>query len=327
MTTFDHDAIVLRRRTLLLGAIAAGASLSVAFAASNVFAEDVPLTVGFSIWDLSIPFAVPLANALKETAAANKIDLKLVEAKWDASVQAQQISEFVVQKVNVICATPVDVKGIIPAARSASKADIPFIACLGQVEGFPYIGADDVEFGRQMGKLIIEALDKSGQKGPYNIAFLRGLPGGAPDRLRREGIVEVIGKRDDIKIVAEIVTEWSPDKGLSGTQDLLQKFPAGQLHLIHGWGGMVEVPGARYAHKTAGRTDVIFTGGELTKQTKEAIENGWEYGVVIQDPATVGKVVVNALAKMAPTFKDVPSDAVVPLPICTKANLSEYTPF
>ena len=327
MTTFDHDAIVLRRRTLLLGAIAAGASLSVAFAASNVFAEDVPLTVGFSIWDLSIPFAVPLANALKETAAANKIDLKLVEAKWDASVQAQQISEFVVQKVNVICATPVDVKGIIPAARSASKAEIPFIACLGQVEGFPYIGADDVEFGRQMGKLITEALDKSGQKGPYNIAFLRGLPGGAPDRLRREGILEVIGKRDDIKVVAEIVTEWSPDKGLSGTQDLLQKFPAGQLHLIHGWGGMVEVPAARYAHKTAGRTEVIFTGGELTKQTKEAIENGWEYGVVIQDPATVGKVVVSALPKMAPAFKDVPSDAVVPLPICTKANLGEFTPF
>jgi ABC-type sugar transport system substrate-binding protein len=327
MTTIDHDAIVLRRRTLLLGAIAAGASLSVAFAASNVFAEDAHLTVGFSIWDLSIPFAVPLANALKETAAANKIDLKLVEAKWDASVQAQQISEFVVQKVDVICATPVDVKGIIPAARSASKADIPFIACLGQVEGFPYIGADDVEFGRQMGKLIIEALDKSGQKGPYNIAFLRGLPGGAPDRLRREGIVEIIGKRDDIKIVAEIVTEWSPEKGLSGTQDLLQKFPAGQLHLIHGWGGMVEVPAARYAHKTAGRTDVIFTGGELTKQTKEAIENGWEYGVVIQDPTTVGKVVVGALPKMAPTFKSVPSDAVVPLPICTKANLGEYTPF
>ena len=327
MTENERHEMIIKRRTLLLGAIAAGASLPMAFAASNVFAQDVKLTVGFSIWDLSIPFAVPLADALRQTAAANNIDIKLVEAKWDASVQAQQIAEFVVQKVDVVCATPVDVKGIIPAARAATKADIPFIACLGQVEGFPYIGADDVEFGRQMGKLIIEALEKSGKPGPYNIAFLRGLPGGAPDRLRREGIVEIIGKRDDIKIVAEIVTEWSPDKGLSGTQDLLQKFPEGQLHLIHGWGGMVEVPAARYAHKTAGRTDVIFTGGELTKQTKEAIENGWEYGIVIQDPGTVGKVVMTAVPKMAPTFKDVPADAVVPLPICTKANLGEFTPF
>ena len=57
------------------------------------------------------------------------------------------------------------------------------------------IGADDLEYGRRMGNLIIEALDKSGQKAPYNIAFLRGLPGGAPDRLREERRARVWLKR------------------------------------------------------------------------------------------------------------------------------------
>lgn len=324
----DLNAMAARasRRQLLLAALAAGLSLPAAFAASNARAAG-KLVVGFSIWDLSIPFAVPLANALQDTATKNNIDLRLVAAKFDASVQAQQIAEFIVQKVDVVCATPVDVKGIVPAARAAKAAGIPFIGCLGIVEGYPYIGADDLEYGRRMGKLIIQALGTTGRKGPYNIAFLRGLPGGAPDRLRRDGILEVIKDRPDIKVVAEIITEWSPDKGLSGVQDLLQKFGPGKLDLIHGWGGMVEVPGARYAHKTAGRTDVIFTGGELTKQTKEAIENGWEYGVIIQDPGTVGRIVMDALPKMAPSFTTVPADAVVPLPTCTKANLSDFTPF
>jgi len=323
----ENKPASMRRRELLLSLLAAGVTLPFAFKISNVFGKDGSLTVGFSIWDLSIPFAVPLANALKDVAAKNNIKLKLVEARFDASQQAQQISEFIVQNVDVICATPVDVRGIIPAARSASKAGIPFIACLGQVEGYPYIGADDVEYGKQMGHLILQALESMEFKGPYKIAFLRGLAGGAPDRLRYEGIMSVISSRQDISVVAEIETEWNPDKALSGTQTLLQKFSKGDLHLIHGWGGMVEVPAARYTHVIAKRTEIIFTGGELTKQTKEAVENGWEYGVVIQDPTTVGNVTMNALPAMAPDFKTVPTNAVVPLPICTKNNLSSFTPF
>ena len=315
------------RRQILLRALATGASLPIALAMSRGHAQDKKLVVGFSIWDLTIPFAVPFANALKETAAKNNIDLRLVQAKFDASVQAQQISEFIVQKVDVICATPVDVRGILPAAKSAKAAGIPFIACGGVVEGFPYIGADDLEFGRRMGGLIVKALDTSGVKGPYNIAFLRGLPGGAPDRLRREGIMSVLKDRLDITVVAEIITEWSPEKGLSGTQDLLQKFGPGKLNLIHGWGGAVEVPAARYTYKTAGRTDIIFTGGELTRQTKEAIENGWQYGVIIQDPTTLGTIIMTSIPRMAPSYSSVPADAVIPLPTCTKENLADFAPF
>ena len=323
----DSTMANVERRSLLLTALAAGLSLPAAFAASNVAAQSKPLVVGFTIWDLSIPFAVPLANSLKKTAQENNIDLKLVDARWDASTQAAQIEQFIVQKVDVICATPIDVRGILPAAQSARDAGVPLIACGGVVEGFPYIGADDLEFGRKMGQLILDALKQSSLPGPYNIAFLRGAPGGAPDRLRREGIMSVIGSHDDIKVVAEIVTDWKPEEGLSGTQDLLQKFPIGQLHLIHGWGGMVEVPAARYAHNVAGRPEILFTGGELTIQTKEAIENGWEYGVIIQDPTTLGNVIMTTVPKMAPEFTKVPPEATVPLPTCTKENLSQFQPF
>jgi ribose transport system substrate-binding protein len=315
------------RRDIVRAALVAGLTLPEALRASSALAADEKLVVGFSIWDLSIPFAVPLADSLKSMAEQHNIDLRLVAARWDASIQAQDIAEFVVERVDVICATPIDVRAIIPAARAATRARVPFIACLGTVEGYPYIGADDTVYGQHMGKLILQALASSGIKGPYNIAFLRGLPGGAPDRLRREGIMQILASRPDIKIVAEIETDWSPDKGLSGTQDLLQKFGPGKLNLIHGWGGGVEVPGARYAHTVAQRPDVIFTGGELTNQTKEAIQNGWEYGVIIQDPATVGRVIINALPQMAPSFKTVPASAVIPLPVCTKANLSQFVSF
>ena len=36
---------------------------------------------------------------------------------------------------------------------------------------------------------------------------------------------------------------------------------------------------------------------------------------------------MNAIPRMAPTYSQVPADAVVPLPVCTKANLANFTPF
>lgn len=124
MTARGRTSVSTDWRQLLLAALASGLSLPMAFAASSVNAQGKKLVVGFSIWDLTIPFAVPFAAALKDTAEKNNIELRLVEAKFDASVQARQIAEFIVRKVDVICATPVDVRAILPAARSAKAAGI-----------------------------------------------------------------------------------------------------------------------------------------------------------------------------------------------------------
>lgn len=319
--------LTLHRRQLLLSALAAGTTLGTAFSASRVSAQDAPLVVGFSIWDLTIPFAVPFADELERAAKENNIDLRLVAAGWDASVQSQQLAEFVVQKVDVICATPVDVRGIVPAVHTAEAAGIPFVGCVGAVEGYPYLGADDRQFGVQMGNMILQALGTVAKpEDGYKVAFLRGVPGGSPDRLRYEGIMSVLSARDDIEVVAEVVTDWNPERALSGTQDILQKFGPGQIHLINGWGALLETSGARYAHMN-GREDVLFTGGELTRQTKDAIERGWVYGVVIQDPATVGRVIAQALPEMAPDFRIIPASAAVELPLCTKDNLDQFEAF
>ncbi len=51
--------------------------------------------------------------------------------------------EFVVQKVDAIAVTPIDVVGIVPAVKETEAAGIPVLAVMGQIEGVPYIGTDD----------------------------------------------------------------------------------------------------------------------------------------------------------------------------------------
>ena len=281
--------------------------------------------MGFSIWDSAIPFAVPLISTLKSEAKKQNIELLLRSAQFDASVQASDLDQLVVQGVDVICATPVDPKALLPAAKSAESRGVPVVAIGGTMEGFPYIGADDTEFGKQMGKLIVEALKDT--PGPKKIALLRGAAGASPDRLRRKAIGQVLADHPDIEIIAEQATDWSPEKGLSITQAWLQKYGKDELQLIHGFGSGVEVPAAKWAKTSAGREQLIFTGGELTKQTKTAIKKGWEYGVVIQSPTELGKVVMQTIPTMKPDFNKVPASADIPLPICTKDNLDQFKAF
>ncbi|URN07275.1 sugar ABC transporter substrate-binding protein [Actinomadura madurae] len=320
-------AALTRRRLLRLGA--AGALLGAASACNVAPSRDSSktLTVGFTIWDTAIPFAVPLAAALREAARRAKIDLKLVSAAGDPSVQTQQVAQLAARKVDVVCVTPLDVVAILPAARSAKQGGVPVVGVGGTIEGFPYLGADDTEFGKQMGKLILQALKTKNIQGQKKVGLLRGLAGGSPDRDRFKAITETLAADPSVKIVAETATDWSADKGLTGTQNMLQRFGKGEIHLIHGFGSGVETPGAKWAHTQAGRDDVLFTGGELPKSTQEAITAGWTYGVVIQDPTSLGQMVMNALPRMAPDFTKTPADAVLQLPVCTKDNLSQYRAF
>lgn len=324
--------MTLERRSFLRGAAAVG----VLTLSSNLLAAcgesksdgtagesgDDALRIGLALWGTGITFAPPMVKGMKDKARELGVEFEMKAADFDASVQVQQVQEFVQAQVDVIGICPVDVQGIVPVATAAKSQGAHVVACTGKIEGFPYIGADDLEYGRIMAELMVQAL--ADVEGPKKIALLRGLVSGSPDRLRREGIDEVLAGHDDIEIVAEVPTDWDAQKGLAAVQDLLTKYGPGELHLIHGFGSNVEVTGAKYAATSAKRTDVIFTGAELATTTAEAIEKGWMYGIVNQDPYTLGQTIVQGLNDMAPDFSTVPPSAKVPLPIVTQANLREY---
>ena len=68
-------------------------------------------TIGATVWDVSsTPFAVPLVKAMRDAADAAGVKLIISDPKWDASVQTENVREFVVQGVDAIGVAPIDVK-------------------------------------------------------------------------------------------------------------------------------------------------------------------------------------------------------------------------
>ena len=219
------------------------------FAATAHRAGAADYTIGISIWDVSTnPASVPILQGMKDAARQDGVKFLLSDPKWDASAQVDNIRDFTTQKVDAIAVFPIDVVGVIPAVQEAQKAGIPVVAALGSVEGLPYVGVDDVEYGRVHARLMLEAL--KGVEGKKRIGLFRGTAGGSPDRLRMQGMQEVFkASGQDIEIES-VTADWVPEKALTGFQDLLQRYPnKGDLALVSSMGNCMVPPSIDWAKK------------------------------------------------------------------------------
>jgi ABC-type sugar transport system substrate-binding protein len=263
----------------------------------TVSANCADYTIGITIWDVSsTPAAVPIVAGMNEAAAADGAKLILNDPKWDASAQVENIRDFVTRRVDAIAVFPIDIVGVIPAVQEAEKAGVPVIAALGSIEGVPYVGVDDVEYGRVHARLMLEAL--KGVKGPKRIGLFRGTAGGSPDRLRMQGMQEVFKASGEKIEIESVAADWIPEKALTGFQDLLQRYPnKGDLQLVASMGNCMIPPSIDWA-KQNGRDEIIFTTMDLCKADEEAVQKGELYGVAFQDVHAMGKLVVDTLVAM-----------------------------
>lgn len=281
-------------------------------------------TIGATVWDVSsTPFAVPLVKAMREAADAAGVKLIISDPKWDASVQTENVREFVVQGVDAIGVAPIDVAGILPAVKEAWAAGIPVVGALGEIEGAPYVGVDDVEYGRRSAKLMLQVIRESNIEGTARIVMFRGTAGGSPDRLRMQGMTEVFESTGaDIEWV-HVTADWLPDKALTGFQDVLQRFPQkGSIHIVNSMGNCMVPPSLDWA-KRMGRDEIQFVAIDMCQAEEEAVGSGDMYGTVFQDPYIMGALLINSLVAMnaAGDFTTLPIFAEnPPMDYCTQAN-------
>jgi ABC-type sugar transport system substrate-binding protein len=280
-------------------------------------------TIGVTIWDVSsTPAAVPIVEGMKEAAKQDGVTILLSDPKWDASAQVDNIRDFVTRGVNAIAVFPIDIVGVIPAVEEAQKAGVPVVAALGAIEGLPYVGVDDLEYGRVHARLMLEAMKDI--KGRKRIGIFRGTAGGSPDRLRMQGMQEVFkASGQDIEIES-VTADWIPEKALTGFQDLLQRYPnKGDLALVTSMGNCMVPPSIDWAKKN-GREEIIFTTMDLCKADEEAVQNGTLYGVAFQDVRQMGRLVIDTIVAMnkASDYHTLPEFARnPPIIVCTRATV------
>jgi ABC-type sugar transport system substrate-binding protein len=138
-----------------------------------------------------------------------------------------------------------------------------------------------------------------------------------------QGMQEVF-KASGADITIESVTaDWSPEKALTGFQDLLQRFPnKGDLQLVASMGNCMIPPSIDWAEQN-GRDEIIFTTMDLCKSDVDAVQKGTLYGVAFQDVHDMGQLVVKTIVAMskAGDYHTLPDFAKnPPIILCTKAT-------
>ena len=282
------------------------------------------LNIFFTNAYLTSPYAAGQASAMRQYAAANNINLQIVDGQDDAQIQLDQIKNAVTQGVDGIIWFPGDQASTIPVVKFLDESGVPFVVVNSKVDESvqhlvpAYVGSDYREMGKIAGQMALNILGDSGG----NIAIINGMLGTEAQLATCEGFFETIAVNPNIKIIADQAADWDTAKAMAVMEDYLIAF-GDEIDLVFPLdSGMVQ--GAASAMVDAGvwgKIPVITS--DQGQFVLDAIANGEMSGTAMQDPQQEGEL---ALATIIKLIRGEPVDKWVKLPtgIIDQSNASQF---
>ncbi|KAA2219328.1 substrate-binding domain-containing protein [Maribacter flavus] len=177
--------------------------------------------IGFSQAMTNDDWRRSMNNSMELQASMNpEIDLQIKDANYDVLTQIKQIDELIADSVDVLIVSPIQSKPITAVVRKAINASIPVLVVDRKTEGqqyTAYLGADNIEIGRNAAKEIIA----SNRKDSIRIIEIRGMAGSSPAEERTMGFQQVINQFKNAKIVAKIEGDWEKESIQESLRQLL----------------------------------------------------------------------------------------------------------
>ena len=249
-------------------------------------------TIGVTLLTVQHQFYQDLRAGLEAEAAKHGYRLHVSTAEFDPARQANQIDEFIVQRVDALIVCPCDSRSVGASIAAANEAGIPVFTAdiastspIGQVT--THIASDNVQGGREAAKLLAEAIGDAGSV----VILSHPEVASVTDRVR--GFKEEMARHKGIRIVAELSAQGKRDKAVRVMEDLLQSHDD-----VVGVFGINDdsALGALAAIESAGRIDRIkIVGYDATPEARSKIESGAMYGDVIQYPRLIGQLTIRAI--------------------------------
>ena len=300
----------------LLGAILA---LAVALPAA---AQDKK-TILTSVPSLGFPFFVHMMNELK--AEAQKLDVASVESDGQNSApkQTADVEAALVQKVDGIVISPIDVNAMAPVLTEAVEAGVPVVTIDRRVTGvdgiLAHVGADNVLGGEAQAKWLMDSYPNGA-----TIVNLQGQPGASPAIDRNKGVHNVLdAHKDKYKFVAEQTANFARDQGLSITESILAGLSTPPDVIVAANDDMAL--GALEAVRGRNLQDKIkVIGFDALPEALGSIRDGGLAGTIEQFPGGQSRKAVEVLVDYLKTQKKPDPSLILLTPIAiTKANLDK----
>jgi inositol transport system substrate-binding protein len=305
-------------RAMLTGVGVAGL---LAFGAGLARAQDV--TVMTSVPGLNFPFFVHMLKAMQDEGKA--LGVKTVESDGQNSApkQTADVEAAVVQGVNGIVISPIDVNAMAPALQTAIDNDVPVVTIDRRVAGVngitAHVGADNVKGGEAQGEWVMAQYPNGA-----TIMNLQGQPGASPAIDRNKGLHNILDAHSDkYKFVAEQTANFARDQGLAVTESLLAGMSTPPDVIVAANDDMAL--GAIEAIKARGIADkVLVIGFDALPEALAAIRDGGLAGSVEQFPGGQSRKAMQIMTELLKDQKKPESDLVLLTPVMiTKDNFDQ----
>lgn len=274
-----------------------------------------PITVGVSVYNMS-SFITQGQQGMNAYAAANNITLNWNSANNDVSTQANQMNQFINAKVDAIIIVPVQADSLKPQVAAAKQAGIPVIEVNTALTGATVdasVEPDDVAAGEQEATMMMKAL---GSKG--NVVILEGPLGSSPQIDRGKGIMNVLEKNPDVKVLAKDTANWDRTQAVNKMSAWVSAFG----HKIDGVISQNDdmAIGALKALEQGGITGVKVVGIDGIQDGLNAVKSGQMIGTSLQH-GTVELAAGLAVAAKVARKQSVNKKLVYTMPAITSDNV------
>jgi len=235
--------------------------------------EPSKYVVGFSQCTFEDPWRINMNKEMEEAASAHTdVQIKLVISNGENrnAKQIADVENFGTMGVNFLIISPREAAPLTPAVEKIYDAGIPVIVLDRKILSDKYtvfIGASNLEIGREAGKYIAEKL---GGKG--NIVEIEGILGATPTQERSQGFHEVIDKYPEIKVVYKQPGDYKRSLARQVMENALQAF--GKIDAVYAHNDEMMI-GAFLAARVTGREKgMVFVGIDGQKEAVDLIRQG-----------------------------------------------------
>ncbi len=323
------------RRTLGRPAAAAVALLTaamltpIAHAAGGPAGKKVLLVESFS----THPYVAAIMKSFRERAEAAGMQVTIQAAGLDAALQVRQVDDGIARKFDAIAVQAVSEQAIVPALTRAKQAGIPvFIVNNSPKVGtedlyVAFIGQDQNEMGRIVGRSVVKALTDSGRPSGKVALITGALQEGLGPR-RVAGFKEAVAQ-SKVQIAAIEDGHWDTATSERIAGQLYARFAAtGGLDAIYGMADNQAVAAIKAAEAAGiavgtGPKQLMLFGGNCLKEGIDAIRSGKMVSSVSQIPTDVGHRAADVIGEYF-SGKIPPKDVLLPVELITKDNLAQW---
>ncbi|MGW3472828.1 substrate-binding domain-containing protein [Saccharopolyspora sp. NPDC000995] len=277
-------------------------------------------TIGMSQANLAEPYRVRMDDDIRKAAAkVPQFDVQFSDAAKDNSKQISDVENFLTKQVDLLMISPNEAAPLTDVVKKAYNKGVPVVVLDRKVDGeafTTYVGADNVQIGRQAGEYFKSTLLPDGGK----IVQIKGLSGSTPAAEREQGFKEGI-QGSKIEIAATADGEWERSVGQQKMDALLKANP--DIKAVYAQNDPM-AEGAYLAAQAAGRNDLKFVGIDglpIPSGGIKAVEDGRLQATNLYP--TGGAEAVEAAKKMLIDCQPVPKTQTLETELVTKDNAAE----